>query len=94
MDEVAFVGAVTMTSQQVCVGSTGRRSPQGSTGSSTSRCEEDRKTQSLEAENKELRARIEPLEIKAGGGAQGGQGLPSRRDSGWDGGRVRNGHGP
>ena len=53
-----------------------------STGSST--WEEDGKSKSLEAENKELRARLEALEKKEGEGAQGGQGLPSRRESGME----------
>ena len=52
-----------------------------STGSSTS-SGEDRKTTSLEAENKELRARLEALEKKGGEGVQGGQGLPSMGGSG------------
>ena len=52
-----------------------------STGSSTSSGEEDRKSKILEAESKELRARMEALEKKGGEGAQGGQGLPSRRES-------------
>ena len=45
---------------------------------------EDRKSKSLEGEDKELRARLEALERKEGEGAQGGQGLPSRRESGMD----------
>ena len=36
----------------------------------------------MEAENKELRPRIKALEKKEGEGVQGGQGLPSRRESG------------
>ena len=76
-----------MTSQQVCVGSTGRRSPrrtgEWSAVPSTSSREEDRKSKSLEAGNKELRA-IEALEKKGGEGAQGGQGNPSRRESGME----------
>ena len=48
---------------------------------STSSREEDRKSKSLEAGNKELRARLETLK-KGGEGAQGGQGLPSRRGVG------------
>ena len=43
-----------------------------STGSSTSSGEEDRRAKSLEAENKEFRARIEALERKEGEGVQGG----------------------
>ena len=59
-------GAVAVTSLRGCVGSTGRRSQQGewSAGSTTSSGEDDRKTRSLEAENKELQARIDPLEKK------------------------------
>ena len=45
------------------------RTGEWSTGSSTSSGEEDRKCKSLEAENKELRARIEAMETK--GGEQG-----------------------
>ena len=52
--------------------------------SSTSSGKEDRKSKSLEAENGELRARIEALE-KEGEGAHGGQGLSIRRE------RVGNG---
>ena len=60
-------GAATMTSRQGCVGSTGRRLPQGqdngwSTGSSTSSGKEERRNKSLEAKKKELRARLETLE--------------------------------
>ena len=52
-------------------GSTRRRSRQSresewSTGSSTSSGEEDRKTRSLEAENKELSARVDAMEKKVG----------------------------
>ena len=36
----------------------------------------------MEAENKELQARLEALGKKGGEGAQGGQSLPSRRESG------------
>ena len=57
------------------------RTGEWSTGSSTSRGEEDRKSKSLEAENQELRARIEVLEKEEGEGVQGRQGLPSRRES-------------
>ena len=81
-------GDATMTSQRGCVGSTGRRLPQGMEsglrGSSTSSREEDRRTKSLEAENKELRARIEALEKMEWEGVQGGHGLTSRRESGLD----------
>ena len=58
------------------------RSGEWSTGSSTSSGEEERRNESLEAENKELRARLEALEKKEGEGDQGGQGFPSRRESG------------
>ena len=54
-------GTAIMTSQQVYEGSTGKRSPQGMEnglqGSSTWSGEEERRNKSLEAENKELRAR-------------------------------------
>ena len=55
-----------------------------STGSSTSSGEEGRKSKSLEAENQELRARIEALERRGGEGVQGGLGFPSRRESGME----------
>ena len=64
--------------RQAVVGKNG----EGSTGSSTSSGEEDGRSKSLEAENKELRARIEALEKKEGEGVQERQGLPSRRESG------------
>ena len=51
------------------------RTGEWSTGSSTSSGEEDRKSKSLEAESKELRARLEALVKKEGEGAQGGQGI-------------------
>ena len=53
-----------------------------STASSTSSGEEDRRSKSLEAETKELRAKVEALEKEEAEGVQGGQGLPSRRESG------------
>ena len=53
------------------------RTGEWSAVSLTSSREEDRKSKSLEAGNNELRARLE--EKKGGEGAQGGQGLPSRR---------------
>ena len=57
-------GGVTMTSQRGCVGSTGRRLPQGvEKGRRALRRQAERKTggpKSLEAENKELRARLRP----------------------------------
>ena len=55
-----------------------------STGYSTSSGVEDRKSTGLEAENKELRAKLEYYEKKEGKGTQGGQGLPSRRESGME----------
>ena len=58
------------------------RTGEKSSGSSTSSGEEDRKSKHLEAEKKELRARIGAWEKKGGERAQGGQGLPSRRESG------------
>ena len=58
------------------------RTGEWSTGSSTSSGEEDRRNKSLEAENQELRARLEALEKKEGEGVQEGKGLPSRRESG------------
>ena len=60
-----------------------RRTGEWSAMPSTSSREEDRKSKSLEAGNKELRA-IEALEKKGGEGAQGGQGNPSRRESGME----------
>ena len=57
------------------------RNGEWSKGSSTSSGEEDTRAKILEVENKELRARIEALEKKEGEGVQGGQGLPSRRES-------------
>ena len=56
------------------------RSREWSMGSTTSSEEEDRKTRSLEAENKELRARIDALEKNGGEGVQGGQSIPSRNE--------------
>ena len=58
------------------------RNGEWSTGSPTSSGEEGKRNKSFEAENKELRARLEALEKKEGEGVQGGQGLPSRRESG------------
>ena len=55
-----------------------------STGSTTSSGEEDRKTRSLEAKNKELGARIGALEKKGGEGVQGGQSIPSRKEGGFE----------
>ena len=84
------VGAATMTSQQVCVGSTGRPSPQGlEKGLLALRRQAGRRTESRKKniggrKNKELRARIEVLEKKGGEGAQGGQGFLSRRESGME----------
>ena len=49
------------------------RSGESSTGSTTSSGEEDRKTRSLEAEKKKLRARIDALEKKGGEGVQRGE---------------------
>ena len=77
-------GDATVTSRRGCTGSTGRRSLQKSgewsTGPSTSSGEEDRKTQCLEAENKELRARIDAMEKKEG--VQGGPEYPLKRRRG------------
>ena len=56
------------------------RSGERLTGSTTSSGEGDRKTRSLEAENKELRARIDALEKKGGDGVQGEQSIPSRKE--------------
>ena len=63
---------------------TAARTGEWSTGSWTSSREEDRKPKNLEAEHKELWTRIEALEKKGGEGAQGGQGLPSRRETGME----------
>ena len=78
--------AVKMTSWQGSVGSTGRpvaaRSGEWSTGSTTSSGEEDRKTRSLEAENKELRARIDALEKKGGKECKEGRvSLPGKKET-------------
>ena len=51
------------------------KSGEWSAGSSTSSGEEDRKARSLEADNKELRARIDALEKE---GVQGGPSIPSK----------------
>ena len=62
-------GAVTVTSLQGCAGSTGRRSPRGRESGLhplQRRAGRKTKTRSLEAENKELRARIDALEKKGG----------------------------
>ena len=64
-----------------------------STGSSTSSAAEDRMYKSLEAENKELRARLGALERKEVEGAQKRIG-PSIQERKRHGGRVENGHGP
>ena len=53
-------------------------------GSSTSSGEKNRKAKSQEAKIKELRAKLEHYEKKDGEGAQGGQGLPRRRESGME----------
>ena len=55
-----------------------------STGSSISFGEEDRKSKGLETENKELRAKHEYYEKRETEGAQRGQGLPARRESGME----------
>ena len=52
------------------------KSGEWSTGSSTSSGEEDRKTWSLEAENKELRARIDAMEKEE---VQGWPSIPSKK---------------
>ena len=57
-----------------------RQAGEWSTDSTTSSGEGDRKTRSLEAENKELRATIDALEKKGGEGVQRGQGVPSRKE--------------
>ena len=54
------------------------KSGEGSTGSSTSSGEEDKK----DAEIKELLAQIELYRKQTGGEEQGGQGLPPRRETG------------
>ena len=61
-----------------CSESNAAKSGEWSAGSSTSSGEEDRKARSLEAENKELRARIDGLEKKEG--VQGGPTIPSRKE--------------
>ena len=57
------------------------RTGEWSTDSSTSSGAEDRKSKTLEAENEELRSRIEAMEKKA---EEGAQGLPFRRVSGME----------
>ena len=59
------------------------RNGEWSAGSSTSSGKKDRRTTSLDAENKELRPRIEALEKKEGEGVQVEQGLPSRKKADW-----------
>ena len=59
------------------------RSGEWSTGSTASSGKEDRKTRSLEAENKGLRARIDALEKKGGEGAQGGQSILQGKKEIW-----------
>ena len=75
-----------MTSQHVCEGSTGKRSPQGlEKGLRAPQRRVERKKGGTKAWRQRLyylRARLEDLEQKEGEGAQGGQGLPSRRESG------------
>ena len=75
-----------MTSQQVCVGSAGRPMPQGlEDGQRALRRKAVRKTESPKVwrqKHGDLRARVEALEKKKGEGAQGRQGLPSRRERG------------
>ena len=71
-------GAAAMTSQQLCVGTTGRRLPLGLENGL--RFFDDKRRGRHGKKNKELRARIEALEKKEGEGVQGGQGLPSRRE--------------
>ena len=60
------------------------RTGEWSTGSSTSSGEEHKVQKFGGRKIKELRARIEALEKRGGEGAQGGQGLPSRRESGME----------
>ena len=77
------VGAATMTSQQVCVGSTGRRSPQGlENGLRAFQRQAGTKTECPKVWRQ--RTRSFALEKKEGDGAQGGQCFPSRRESGME----------
>ena len=68
------------------------RTGEWSTGSSTSSGEEDRKSKSLEAENKEPRTRIEALEKKRRRSPR--RTRPSSQKRKRHGGRVWSGHGP
>ena len=74
-----------MTSQQVCEGSTGKLSPQGLDGLPAPQRRVERKkggTKASRQRTRSLRARLEALVKKEGEGVQGGQGLPSKRESG------------
>ena len=82
-----IAGDVTLTSRRGCKGSTGRRSLQsqesGLQGSSASSGEEDRTTRSLEAANKELRARIDATEKKEGVARRAEYPFPSKGGGGF-----------
>ena len=69
------------------------RTGERSTGSSTSSGEEDRKSRNMEAENKELRARIEGF-VEEGRGRSSRRARPSIQERKRVGGRVGNGQGP
>ena len=79
-------GAAIMTSQRVCAGKYRQAiAARLENGPRALRLRAGRKTESPKIwrqKNMELRARIEALEKKGVEGAQGGQGLPSRRRSG------------
>ena len=79
-------GDVTITSQRGCTGSIGKRLVQSQeSGLQALRRRVKRKTEkrdALEAENKELRARIDAMEKKAGGQKEPGIPFQEEEDSG------------
>ena len=78
-------GAATMTSQQVCVGCTGRRSPQGLENRLRAlRRQAGRKTESPKVWRQKNKRSLGLGVRQEGEGAQGGQGLQSRRESGME----------
>ena len=85
-------GAATITFRQGCVGSTGRRLPQGlENGLRALRRRAGRKKGETKALRQKMRSfgpGLRPWKRKESEGVQGGQGLPSRRESGleeeWD----------
>ena len=80
-------GAATMTSQQVYVARTGRRSPQElENGLRALPHRAERKTESPNVWSQKIRSfgPSRPWRRREEEGAQGGQGLPSRRESGME----------